>query len=49
MNANPVVCERRERRNPFLEVLEVRPTKRWREVGDRDTDTAQFSRLVTEE
>jgi hypothetical protein len=38
-----------ERRDPFLEVLEVRPTKRWREVGDRDTDTAQFSRLTTEE
>jgi hypothetical protein len=35
-----------EKRDPFLEVLEVRPTKRWREVGDRDTDTAQFSRLI---
>ena len=26
-------------------VLLVRPTNRWREVGDRDTDTALLSRL----
>ena len=27
-------------------VLLVRPTNRWREVGDRDTDTALLSRLM---